>query len=245
MKYKFGKHPPRHDKRTLLFKNYLAPELPPPPPQFDVLDRVFSNLQTQDVEILFPMDGNDQYGCCTFAAKAHAITAYQGLIGKRTIVSGPDVIAAYLAFTAGEDTGCNELDVLNDWRQKPFAGDQILGYAAINPRNHTNVMRAISMFGGVYLGFQVQEAAETDFDARRTWTAGPLTADGHAVFATAYRPTGGTVLTWGNTQAFDWHWWDMCVDECYAILPQEAQDPNFCPGFDVQTLQADLACVTR
>ena len=52
-----------------------------------------------------------------------------------------------------------------------------------------------------------------------------------------------TVLTWGSTQKGTWAWWDECVDEAYAILPPEASNPAFAPGFDVAELQTDLANV--
>ncbi len=39
-----------------------------------------------------------------------------------------------------------------------------------------------------------------------------------------------TVLTWGNTQQGTWAWWDECVDEAYAILPQDATKPGFLPA---------------
>ena len=57
------------------------------------------------------------------------------------------------------------------------------------------------------------------------------------------REAGVTVLTWGNTQQATWGWWDECVDEAYAILPPEAQNPDFAPGFNIAQLQADLQAV--
>src|SRR5436305_12928564 len=39
--YRFGKHPPKHDYRTLRFKDYLSRELAAPPPEMNVLARVF------------------------------------------------------------------------------------------------------------------------------------------------------------------------------------------------------------
>ena len=35
-------------------------------------------------------------------------------------------------------------------------------------------------------------------------------------------------------------WWNECVDEAYAIPPQEATNPTLAPGFDIAQLQADL-----
>lgn len=81
---------------------------------------------------------------------------------------------------------------------------------------------------------------ELDFDAT---LPGPLTNDGHAVYAVAYDQNGVTVLTWGNTQQATWAWWDECVDEAYAILPPEAEKSGFAPGFNFAQLQTDLAAV--
>jgi hypothetical protein len=243
--YRFGKHPPKVDYRTLRFKNYLKPGIAGPPPTYSVLTRVCSNLKAKDPATLFPMDGNDRLGDCTIAALAHAITTYQGLDRKKDIPAQAAVIKLYSHLTGGPDSGLNELDVLNYWRRHKAFGDEILAYASIDPKNHTHVQQAIQLFGGVYLGFQVQENCIQEFDAHQPWTPGKLTNDGHAVFAVAYDQTGVTVLTWGNTQQGTWAWWDECVDETYAILPPEAKKPGFAPGFDIKQLQADLAQVAN
>jgi hypothetical protein len=242
--YRFGKHPPRVDYRTLRFKNYLTAAIAPPPPSLNVLTRVYDKLGTSDPSQLFPMDGNDTLGDCTIAGLAHATTTYRGLIGSRDIMSKQAVVKLYFHLTGGQDTGLNELDVLNYWQSNAVAGDKILAYASIEPKNHTHIEQAIQLFGGVYLGFQVQQNCVQEFDAHQPWTPGPLTNDGHAVFAVGYDAHGVTVLTWGNTQQGTWAWWDECVDEAYAILPPEAKDPRFAPGFNIQQLQADLNAVS-
>jgi hypothetical protein len=243
--YRFGKHPAKSDYRTLRFKNYLTPAVAPPPASLSVLPRVYADLRVSDPTKLFPMDGNDTVGDCTIAALAHAITTYRGLVGKEEIMSQQAALKLYFHLTGGPDTGLNELDVLNYWRKNPVTGDKILGFVGIDPKNHTNIELAIQLFGGVYLGFQVQQNCVQEFDAHQPWTPGPLTNDGHAVFAVGYDQTGVTVLTWGNTQQATWAWWDECVDEAYAILPPEAQKPNFAPGFNIAQLQADLQAVAN
>ena len=242
---RFGKHPPKIDYRTLRFTNYLTAKLAPPPPAVNVLTRVYANLKTSDPTRLFPVDGNDTLGDCTIAGLAHAITVYRGLLGKKKIMTRQAVIKLYYHLTGGLDSGLNELDVLGYWHKNKVATDEILAYISINPKNHTHVQQAINLFGGVYLGFQVQENCIQEFDAHQPWQPGKLTNDGHAVYAVAYDPNSVTVLTWGNTQQGTWAWWDECVDEAYAILPPEAKDPAFAPGFDIQQLQADLADVTN
>jgi hypothetical protein len=242
---RFGKHPPKIDYRTLRFKSYLTAAIAPPPPAVNVLTRVYAKLGVSDPTQLFPIDGNDTLGDCTIAALAHAITVYQGLLGKKKIMTKKTVVKIYNHLTGGMDTGLNELDVLGYWHKTRVSGDEILAYISIDPKNHTHVQQAIQLFGGVYLGFQVQQNCIQEFDAHQPWQPGPLTNDGHAVYAVAYDPNGVTVLTWGNTQQGTWAWWDECVDEAYAILPPEAKKPDFAPGYDLQQLQADLADVTN
>lgn len=243
--YRFGKHPPKVDYRTLRFRNYLTATIAPPPPSFNVLDRVYANLKTSNPANLFPMDGNDTLGDCTIAALAHAITTYRGLLGHEKIMSRQAVVKLYEHLTGGPDTGLNEFDVLNYWRQNKVSGDEILAYVSIDPKNHTHIEQAIQLFGGAYLGFQVQQNCVQEFDNHQPWTPGPLTNEGHAVYAVAYDPNGVTVLTWGNTQQATWAWWDECVDEAYAILPPEAKKPGFAPGFNIAQLQTDLGDVAN
>jgi len=242
--YRFGKHPKKSDYRTLRLRDYLTPAISAPPASCNVLTKVYSNLNTTDPTKLFPMDGNDTLGDCTIAALAHAVTVYTGLIGKQAIMSKNDVVKLYKHLTGGKDSGLHELDVLKYWRQNAVPGGEILAFISIDPKNHTHIEQAIALFGGVYLGFQVQQNCVQEFDARQPWTPSPLTRDGHAVFAVEYDQNGVTVLTWGNTQQATWDWWDECVDEAYAILPPQAKDPKFAPGFNITQLQTDLAEVS-
>jgi hypothetical protein len=243
--YRFGKHPPERDYRTLRFSSYLKSSLTAPPASWSTLQQVYKKLKISDPAKLFPMDGNDSLGDCTIAALAHAITLYRGLIGKKTIPNRQTVVKLYMHLTGGVDSGLNELDVLNYWRKNKVDGDEILAFVSVTPHNKTHVQQAIKLFGGVYLGFQVQENCQADFAAHRPWTPGKLTNDGHAVFATDYDAEGVTVLTWGSTQKATWGWWDECVDEAYAILPPEAARTDFAPGFDFKQLKADLNAVAN
>jgi hypothetical protein len=243
--YRFGKLPPKIDYRTLRFEDYLTSALAAPPASDDTLTRVYEKLKISNPTELFPMDGNDTLGDCTIAALAHAVTTYRGLLGTKDIMTEQNVVKLYMHLTGGVDSGLNELDVLNYWRQNSVAGDKILTYVSVRPQNHTHVELAIHLFGGVYLGFQVQQNCIQEFDNHQPWTPGPLTYDGHAVFAVAYTPTELTVLTWGNTQKGTWAWWDECVDEVYAILPPEAETAGWAPGFNFAQLKADLSKVSN
>jgi len=240
---RFGKHPPKSDYRTLRFASYVTAKLPAPPAAVNDLTTVYQNLKVSDPTVLFPMDGNDTIGDCTIAGVAHAITVYHGKVSKKLIMPKASVLKLYYKLTGGVDSGLNELDVLNYWQSNKVDTEQILAFVKIDPKNHTHIQQSIQMFGGVYLGFQVQQNCVQEFDARQPWTPGPLTNDGHAVYAVAYDGNGVTVLTWGNTQQATWAWWDECVDEAYAILPPDAKDPKFAPGFNLAQLQTDLQAV--
>jgi len=241
--YRFGKHAPKLDYRTLRLKKYLTSSLAAPPASYDVLAKVYKKLGVSSPTTLFPMDGNDTLGDCTIAALAHADTVYNGLVGKERILPKQAAVKLYFQLTGGKDSGLDELNVLNYWQSNPVDGQKITAFAAIDVKNHTHIKQAIELFGGVYLGFQVQQDAVQEFDARKPWVPGPLTPDGHAVFAVAYDEAGVTVLTWGNTQQATWAWWDECVDEAYAILPPEAHEKDFARGFNFAQLKEDLKAV--
>jgi len=241
--YRFGKQPKKSDYRTLRFASYLAPTIPPPPSAYSVLNRVYKGTNMTNPVTLFPLDGNDTLGDCTIAAAAHAVTVYEGLDNKTNIPASQAVVAQYKQLSGGQDNGLNELDVLKHWGKNAMFGDTILAFTAIDPKNHAHVEQALSLFGGVYLGFQVTRDCQQQFNDHEPWPPGPLLNDGHAVYAVEYDQNGLTVLTWGNTQKGTWAWWDQCVDEAYAIIPSEAKDPAFAPGFDVKQLLTDLAAV--
>jgi hypothetical protein len=90
--YRFGKHPPKIDYRTLRLADYLGPALALPPTSFENLARVEQNLKNAPVPTLFPVDGNDVYGDCTIAAAAHADTMYYGLDSEQFVPSRQDVV---------------------------------------------------------------------------------------------------------------------------------------------------------
>ena len=244
--HRFGKHPPKVDYRTLRLKSYLtSPTLAPPPACWNVLAAVFANLKTHDPTKLFPMDGNDTMGGLHHRRRRPRPSPPIRGLGSKTNscprrLSRNSTTTCLAAWTRSARTGRPQLLAQ---AHGAIDGDKIMAYASVDPKNHTHVQQAIKLFGGVYLGFQVQQNCIQEFDAHQPWTPGPLTQGGHAVFAVAYDQNGVTVLTWGNTQEATWAWWDECVDEAYAILPPEAAKAGFAPGFDVAELQTDLANV--
>jgi hypothetical protein len=241
--FRFGKNPPVKDYRTFLFINYIKDGVPKPPDKLSQLDRVYTTHENSDPTSLFPMLGNDTVGDCTIAAYAHADTVYEGMVGKKKIMSEELCVKIYMHLTGGIDSGLSMMSVMEYVRRNTVMGDKILAYVSINPHNHTHVKQAIAMFGGLYTGFQVQENCIEDFKARKMWEPGELMNAGHAIFVPEYNEDGVNCLTWGNTQWGSWKWWDECVDETFVLVVPEAKDPKFTPGFDFEKLQVDLVSI--
>lgn len=242
---RFGKRPPIKDYRTFLLGSYLKDDIPEPPEKINSCNRVYNNLKIYEPKILFPMMENDEIGNCTIVGMAHGDTVWSGLVGNKSIYPDELVRKIYFHLTGGDDTGLSMLPVLDYFRKNIVLGETIFAYMSLNIRNHKHVKQAIALFGGLFVGFQVQEKCMEDFLNKRIWTPGKLINAGHAVFITGYDMYGLDILTWGNTHQGTWDWWDECVDEAYVILPPEAIDPDFAPGFDFEKLKKDLVSVSQ
>ena len=244
---KFGLHAKRNDRfyRTLKIENYLALGIPDPPRSSNNLSRIYKILGTDNPADLFPMDGNDTYGCCAIAMLAHVITMICAFLGKRVIPPAAEVEKLYFLLTGGEDTGLDLLTVCNYIRQSSWLGEKaILAFAQVNPIRQTFIEQSIHLFGSLLTGFQVQENCIQEFDEHLPWTPGPLTQDGHAVVLADYTPSLVVPLTWGSSTTATWNWERECVQEAYVIIPVEAQEPGYMPGLDLAHLMRDLKVVT-
>lgn len=238
---RFGKLPPKVDYRTLNLGNYLKDDLPEPQAAVSLVDRVYLNLEQTKIDVLFPMYANDQIGDCTVAGMAHGVTIHHGMVKQMHIPTQQNVIRIYNQLTGGIDSGLYLMDVLKFWRAVGIEESQIFAYANVNHVNHTHVKQAISIFGGLFMGFQCHEKVIEEFKNGKPWQPGRLINAGHAVYATGYDDKFVEMLTWGDVQRGSWAWWDKCVDECFALLPPEAVLPDFTPGFDFARLKKDLA----
>jgi hypothetical protein len=249
-KLKLGKQAARHDPRTLLLASYITAALPAPPASFDLSAKVGSSWGMMD---------NDQIGDCTCAAAGHLLMEWTANAGKKMFTpTDKQIVAAYSAITGynpttgANDNGANEIDVLNYWRQSGIAAHKIGAYAALEPSNHSNVMDAVYIFEGCYIGLSLPISAQAQTQNQQPWSVPPggTTGDGapgswggHAVPVVAYDARTLTVVTWGALQVMTWSFWDAYCDESYAIISNDylngkTQAPQ---GFSLQELQADLA----
>jgi len=241
--YCLGRKAVIRDSRTLKLSNYLTIALPPPPAQID---------WTQNTSE-WGMMKNDQLGCCTIAAAAHAIQIWSKNSSLEITVTDDDILAAYEAWDGYNpadpttDTGGIELNVLNNFKKLGLAQHKLLAFASILTANTIEVQQAISLFGGIYIGVGLPLSAQTqgvwdvdvtaDADTTAPWSWG-----GHAVFVVAYDQVGLTCITWGILKKMTWAFWHKYCDEAYALIGQDwfsssGVDPT---GLNISQLEMDL-----
>lgn len=255
---KLGKLPPKHDARTLRLANYIdLAKLPPIPAVHKWSTAVATPIG---------MMKNDSVGDCAYATFGHAEQVWTANAGKEWTPSDNDVITAYSAGTGFDpkqtqsdgsnptDQGAVLLDVLNQMRKTGIAGHKIGAFAAIDLKNRVHVEAAVYLFGGVAIGLNLPLSAQAQvgklwkvpfYGAR--WNGAPGSWGGHAVFTPDHSKVGPACATWGEWQAMTWSFWARYCDECFAILSPDwvSPDKKAPSGFDLATLQSDLAEVTK
>jgi len=250
---KLGRQPKRSDGRTLKFAKYLkTSELPAAPPAVDWTKAVPH----------YGMLLNDQLGDCVVAGMMHLAMGWQANAGSAAAApSDAEVVAAYSAIggydplNPSTDRGCNMLDALKYWRNTGISigghNHQIVAFAEVNLAEADEVKAALWLFGGLFSGFQLPLTAEH----AHSWSmpacglhgkGKPGTWGGHCAPLAAENSSGGfQVISWGGLVPADNGFVAGYCDEAYAVLSaswieQNGQAPC---GFDLATLQADLAAL--
>jgi hypothetical protein len=218
--FKLGKAPAKKDKRNLKFATLLL-AAPPVPSSYD-FDLSHSGIPT-------PMFGNDVYGDCVIAGRAHQTLRFEDIEqGSLLMITDKDVIKEYLKETGGADTGLVVLSSLSRWRKSGWKVGKttykIRAYAQVDSSDHDEVRRAIFADVGVGLGVQLPKSAQAQIQTGQPWdvTTGPdATAGswgGHYIYVPGYTPAGPVCVTWGRKQQMTWAWLDAYCDEAYAIF---------------------------
>jgi hypothetical protein len=216
--------------------------LAPPPPSVDWTKGITS----------WGMMLNDTLGCCTIAGAAHAVQVWSAEVGGEVTVPDSTVLQyyeqwdGYVNGDSSTDNGGIELDVLNDWKKSGFAGHKLIAYADPHVYNHTEIMQAIYLFGGVYIGMNVPNYIMSAIPT--LWEVPTAGQDanidgGHCVFVCGYDSVGVTFISWGSIYKMTWAYWDMFVDEAHCILSQDWINPKGVDvqGFALAQLQTDLS----
>ena len=244
MQYKLGKLAAKHDDRTLKFKSYFK-SLPPIPQSIDWTAGITN----------FLMCGNDTVGDCTCAGAAHLEMIWESNAKTSTVPTTEEpltsqVLAAYSAITGynpsdpNTDTGADLLTVLNYWTNNPIANYNIKAYTQLPLNNLNDIRAAIALFGGVYMGVQLPDDAQTAFSNGQPWidTTDNNIEGGHCIVLVGYTPQYFTAISWGAKQLLSPDWFTKYADEAYAVIsPQWINAYGTAPsGFNLAQLEADL-----
>ena len=154
----------------------------------------------------FPMDGNDTYGDCEYAAACHASNSMTGCAAGSA--SGEDsfvesaIVARYLQLSGG-DNGLATDTMMTEWLGGivgPNGPHTILDQMAVDPTDQAAMQLALYLFGGVFFTLAVPDVWVDNATGGAVWTSGTgVVADdnnGHAVWFTGYNATGYQLQTW-------------------------------------------------
>lgn len=262
---KLGKLAPGHDSRDLLFSTYrTGAPLPPHPKTFghDALVKTWGLL------------GNDELGDCAPCMIAHWLMLLAAETGVPIDVTKKSVVELYSAVTGYDpadpntDQGTMLRDLLKFMRETGFrdgAGKvhKIEAFVKVNHRNLEELEEAMWLFGGLMIGVQLPESAQTQFGDGKVWSVvkGSPIEGGHAILGAGLgtKPVGflgalmstlglataeARVITWGQDQPATTDWLTEYIDEAWVCLSgEQCKDGKTLEGFDLETLRKDLAAV--
>ena len=256
--HKLGKRPARHDARNLKLVRYMDPAvLPTIPPAAD-----WGKKAGPDWGMML----NDRYGDCTCAGAGHAVEAWTSnnpsfkspvvlpdgvILGLYRTVTGQEG-AQFDPGTDANDNGCYINDVLNEWRKNGLGGHGLGAYAEVDEKNQNHVMAAVAFYGLLDIGIAMPVSCQDQpiwdvVDPNLQGDSAPGSWGGHCVIITGYNDKGLTCITWGAAKFMTWAFWNAYCDEAFVLLSPDwvtgnVQAPS---GFDLATLQADLALVNK
>ncbi|MBO0859240.1 MAG: hypothetical protein J2P21_12320 [Chloracidobacterium sp.] len=218
--YKLGKAAALRDERNLRLAAILREQVSPPD-EYD-FDVAHKGVPT-------PMFGNDRYGDCVIAGRAHQTLRFELVEQNQLImIAEEDVTKEYFKQTGGEDIGLNVLKSLNAWRKKGWQVAKqrykIKAFAEVSPSDHEEIKRAVYLDIGVGVGLTLPKTAEEQFAAGKPWDVvnGPDSAPnswgGHYVYIPGYTDAGPVCVTWGRKHQITWAFVDKYCDEAYAII---------------------------
>lgn len=181
--------------RTLVVPRHLkgVTPLPTPPAVID-----YSKGNT----LAFPIDGNDQYGDCWYAAGCHGSNAMTGNVGgAEDYFDEKAIVTSYLRLSGG-DNGLSTDQMMGEWKKGLCGGPhKIIDDMSVNPTDTQAMALALWLFGGIGFTLGIPDAWLSDPKPGDIWDGGPGVsandANGHAVWFTGKNGNGFQLQTWG------------------------------------------------
>jgi hypothetical protein len=223
-----GKLSPKIDIRTLRLKTLInIVNLPPIPESYDV-------DSTHQLPITEQMFGNDRWGDCVIVSRANQTLRFECCEQQQVIpITESDILRQYwneqcpwFGRFFRPDKGLVMLNSINLWRKIGWKinGKQYntLAFASINKSLKKEIKQGIYLLNGLQVGIQVPQSALNQFNNNQPWELiNPVDYNirgGHAIYIVGYNQIGPVCVTWGKKQQMTWAWWDVYVDEVYALV---------------------------
>lgn len=203
------------------------------------------------------MLGNDSLGDCVAVTWANLRRLTTARLSTESYPSLAAVLSVYATQNPnGADDGM-DIQTLLEYLVSTGGPDGVkaLGFAAVDYTNPAEVKAAIALFGGVWVGIDVLEANEQQFDAGQPWdyVSGSPDVGGHSVLVGGYG-AGGTspriggdekFITWAQETSFTDTFWSKQVSECWVVIwPEHLGSTEFLAGVDLQQLAIDYTVIT-
>ena len=124
------------------------------------------------------------------------------------------------------------------------AGNKYELYAQLDVSNMNEVDQALYLFGSVYLGIEVPQSAEDQFQNGEPWSdvGDQDILGGHAIVVQGKTSSGNLeVITWGAVQEMEQSFWTTYVEEAWVVLTPQwfSKTGNTPDGINLTQMQAD------
>jgi hypothetical protein len=257
MAYKYGRRPPKNAP-ALQFSSFLAAAAPPHPAEEDYLARLPG----------WQMLGNDKVGDCnavTWANMRRLITATlateyyptQAQVWQFYQTQNPGFDPNGTSQTNGPGSSHDQgMDIQTGLEYLHGTGGpdgvKVVAFAKVDHTKLAEVKAALAIFGGLWLGIQVLDANQQEFEEGKPWTdvAKSKIDGGHAILGGGYR-TDINFITWAKETKFAPSFWNgvvqgsPLVEEAWAVIwPEHLGTKSFEQGVNLSQLEADYRAVT-
>lgn len=226
---KSGRLPYVHDSRTLDLADYLRNEnISNIPVNYNWGNKIKPDN--------WGALGNLKINDCTCAAAGHLIISWTSNVGKLHRPTTKAIVNAYSAITDydpkvdGIGKPVEAIKALKYWRKHGIAGRKIIAFAKLDFKNRQQLIQAIYLYGGCYIGINLPKSAEKQYFQSEKWTVSKqgTTGDGapgswlgHALLITGYQNHELRVITWGKEMIMTMDFWEAYVDESYAVFSED------------------------
>lgn len=268
---KLGKLPATYDRRTLMFHEFVKPEItlrqaPVGFAQARVRTLLATGLTMMGNGPAMPEDeippdwkaAEEGVGDCVWADAGNRVKYSNALAGKTVEVGGRACIqmysdqTGYNPITGAGDNGTDMRTALNYARKTGILDDsggrhKIGGYCGLEAGNWTQMLEAMSIFDMVSFGIQFRGCYMDQFNAGKPFSynrSSPVEGGHDVLCVDRSATTRMDVLTWAKIQGFNESVYTHDCDEAYGIFLPESLTAGKSPeGFHMADFTAALAAL--